>query len=173
MPVHTSRRGVMCALTGFGLAGCGFHPVYGPYGGRESAVLGQIFVPPIPERSGQLLRQALQQRLTAGGGDGAKHFILAVNFGLAADAIGIQQDTSSSRIRYAATASWILRRSDPGQTVVTNGVARGLDGVNITDQQFFAADLEGEAVQRRIADNIASAITVQLAAYFSNHPDLA
>jgi LPS-assembly lipoprotein len=38
--------------------------------------------------------------------------------------------------------------------------------VNIFNEQFFAADLENETVQRRLAEQIADQITIQLAAYF-------
>jgi LPS-assembly lipoprotein len=41
-----------------------------------------------------------------------------------------------------------------------------VDAINIIDEQYFAADLENEAVQRRIAEALASEITIQLAAFF-------
>ena len=49
---------------------------------------------------------------------------------------------------------------------LARGSARAIDGLNILDQQFFAADLENEAVQRRLAEQIADQIVLQLAAYF-------
>ena len=42
-----------------------------------------------------------------------------------------------------------------------------MDGINIFDTQYFAADLENEAVQRRLADALADQITLQLAAFFA------
>ena len=41
-----------------------------------------------------------------------------------------------------------------------------LDGYNIANQQFFAADLDKEAAIRRIAASLADQIVVQVAAYF-------
>jgi hypothetical protein len=41
-----------------------------------------------------------------------------------------------------------------------------VDGLNIFDAQYFAGDLENEAVTRRLADALADQITIQLAAYF-------
>ena len=41
-----------------------------------------------------------------------------------------------------------------------------MDALNIFDTQYFAADLENEAVQRRLAEALADQITMQLAAYF-------
>jgi hypothetical protein len=49
---------------------------------------------------------------------------------------------------------------------LTSGNARALDAVNVFDSQYFAADLETEAEQRRIAENIATQIATRLATYF-------
>ena len=38
--------------------------------------------------------------------------------------------------------------------------------MNIFDSQYFAADLETEAVPRRLADALADQIAIQLAAFF-------
>ena len=38
--------------------------------------------------------------------------------------------------------------------------------MNNLDSQIFAADLENEAIQKRLAEALADQITLQLAAYF-------
>ena len=38
--------------------------------------------------------------------------------------------------------------------------------MNILDSQYFALDLENEAVQKRVAEALADQIAIQLAAYF-------
>lgn len=156
-----------------GLGGCGFQPLYGRYGATGGAVrpeLAAIYVGVMPERQGQLLRQALQQRL-AGSGDGvAKRYELSSGLSIAAEAIGIQQDTSSSRVRYNAIAEWTLRNVDVANTVVTRGSARATDGININNQEYFAADLETSAAYRRLADEVADQIALDLAIYFRTHP---
>ena len=54
-------------------------------------------------------------------------------------------------------ATWTLIGHDDKRTALTSGSARAIDGFNIFDSQYFAADLENEAVQRRIAENMADA----------------
>jgi LPS-assembly lipoprotein len=165
------RRAMMLSL-GTAVAGCGFRPVYAPRPdepGGSQAQLATIRVALMPERSGQLVRQELQARLDHGEAL-AKRYELSVGFSLAADIVGIQQDTTFTRLRYVGTANWTLKRLDPAQTVVTTGLARSLDGINILDQQYFAADLEGETVTRRIAAAVADQITLQLASYFARTP---
>ena len=153
------------------LAGCGFHPLYGSNGsasGGSSHDLAMIDVATIPNRSGQLLRQSLQQRLYGSGDDApAKQYQLSVSLAVTGEAIGEQADSSVTRLRQFGSANWTLKKLDPTQTFVASGLARSLDGVNIIDNQFFAADIEGETVARRMADTLAEQITIQLAAYFS------
>ena len=165
-----TRRGtLMVALL---LPGCGFRPLYGSDGGASGGAthdLAMIDVALIPNRSGQLLRQSLQQRLYGPGDDApAKEYQLSVSLAVAGEAIGEQADSSVTRLRQFGSANWTLKKLDPTQTFVASGLARSLDGVNIIDDQFFAADIEGETVARRMADTLAEQITIQLAAYFSH-----
>ena len=134
---------------------------------RAQHELGLIDVALIPERSGQLLRQALQQRMASPTEAEAKRYELSANFGITGDPIGFQQDSTATRIRVSATSTWSLKRLDTSNTSVTNGIARALDGFNIINGQYFEADLANEATQRRLAEEIADRITLQLAAYFS------
>ena len=154
------------------LPGCGFRPLYGSYdssSGSESRSLAMIDVALIPNRSGQLLRQSLQQRLYGSGDDApAKQYQLLVSLAVTGEAIGEQADSSITRLRQFGSANWTLKKLDSAQTYVASGLARSLDGVNIIDEQFFAADVEGETVARRMADTLAEQITIQLAAYFSH-----
>src|SRR3954469_10916210 len=66
----------ICQLLPFGgaafVAGCGFQPVYMPTAtnkaGPAQREMAAIFVPVIPDRPGQLLRQALQRDLASDSG---------------------------------------------------------------------------------------------------------
>ena len=164
-----SRRAALLGAAG-GLAGCGFHPLYATRNGQSSPAqleLAAIDVGIIPDRPGQLLRQALQARFEGSGMALAKRYALSVSYGVAGDPISVQRDSTPTRLREIGTAQWTLKQLDPASTLVTSGTARSLDGVNIIDQQYFAADLEGEAAQHRLAENIADQITLQLASYFT------
>jgi LPS-assembly lipoprotein len=141
--------------------------------GGASDRFGEIAVDIIPDRQGQLLRQALQQHLDVAGSDQHKKYGLAVIYSVAADAISIQRDSTSTRTRLIASASWTLRNLSSGTSIVTSGSARMLDGYNIIDQQFFAADLENEDAQRRLAESLAGQITLQMAAFFNKNPQRA
>ena len=161
------RRGLVVAAAALAVSGCGFRPLYGTsQGDGPQRELAAIEVALLPDRSGQLLREALQQRFDHGEAV-AKRYVLSVSYGVAGDSISIQRDSTATRVRQVATASWSLKALNPAQTVVTSGTARGLDGVNIIDQQYFAADLEGETATLRLTETIANQIAQQIASFFA------
>lgn len=163
------------AATAGALGGCGFHPLYQRAGsgalGTTSRELAAVSVDIIPDRPGQLLRQALQERLEGSGSGVARRYSLAVDFGISGEGIAIRQDNSVTRIRMIGRAEWTLRAQDPARTVLTRDIARAVDGVNIFNEQFFASDLETEAVQKRIAERLADQMVMQLASYFNRRSD--
>ncbi len=151
------------------LTGCGFQPVYMPTASGKAGVaqreLASVYVPVIPERPGQLLRQALQQRFGDDSGTAAA-YDLRVSYAISGEGIAIETNNIATRVRLTGRASWILVAHDAAATPLTSGNARSLDGLNIYNEQYFAADLETEAVQKRIADAVAQQITDQLAIWF-------
>jgi len=153
---------------------CGFQPLYGEGAGgvpsEAQADLSAITVGLIPERSGQLLRQALQDRFEREGVGVAHRYDLAVAYSIGQEGLSVQPDTSTTYVRVIGNVSWILRAQDPQHTQLSTGSARVFDSYNYIANQFFAADLEFETIQRRLAEEAADRITLQLATYFKRHP---
>ncbi len=164
-----ARRGMLAGLASLGLAGCGFRPLYGSVSDDTGveARLGEINVLLMPERRGQLMRQALVTRLERGGAGVARRYDLAVQFALGSEPIAIERDNSSSRVRLVGTATWTLLAQDAQRRTIVSGSAREVDAFNVINQQFFAAALTSNAVQRRMVDALAEQITTQLAVHFS------
>jgi LPS-assembly lipoprotein len=164
------RRRMLALAAGVTLSGCGFQPVYMPTASGKAGVaqreLAAIQVDIIPDRPGQLLRQALQDRLEMGSSGVARRYELSVAFGISGEGIAIEQNTTVTRLRMIGTATWNLVAQDPGRTRLTSGSAKSVDAINIFDAQYFAADLENETAQRRLAEALADQITLQLATFF-------
>ncbi len=165
---------VVVAVAVLGLPGCGWRPVYGgAHGaatGPASAGLAETSVALIPERSGQLLRQALQSRFDRGTGGIGQRYELAVNgLAISGEPLAIQRDNTTSRVRLVGVAPWTLVSLGPQRRTLTSGQARVIDGYNVINQQYFASDLESEAVQRRMVDALAEQITLRIATYFRQH----
>ena len=165
---HLGRRHALAL--GFALSGCGFQPVYMPTASGKAGVaqreLAAIHVALIPDRPGQELRQALQQRLELSGGDVKQRYDLQVGFSVGGEGIAVLNDNNATRVRLIGTALWTLTAQDSGKTRLSSGFAKAVDAMNILDSQYFALDQENEAVQKRIAESLADQITIQLAAYF-------
>jgi LPS-assembly lipoprotein len=164
-----SRRGALSLGACATLAGCGFEPVYMRTASGEPGPaqrdLAAVSVGIIPDRPGQLLRQALQERFGSDAGDVPARYRLAVSYSIAGQGISILQSSVATRVRMIATANWTLTAADGGQKV-TSGNAKAIDGFDILDQQYFAADLSTEQTQKRLATEIADDITLQLAVFF-------
>jgi LPS-assembly lipoprotein len=165
-----TRRGMLGLAAATLLPGCGFQPVYMPTASGKAGVaqreLAAVFVDVIGERAGQLLRQALQERFEAGGVAASRAYELSVAYGISGEGIGIQPDTSVSRIRLVGEANWSLMAYDPTHSKLVHGRAKATDAFDVINQQLFAADLSGSVAQQRLADAVADQITVQLAAWF-------
>jgi LPS-assembly lipoprotein len=170
---NLGRRAVLPVLAGALMGGCGFKPMYAhaPGGGTGPAMdgLAQITVANIPERSGQILRQSLQERFERSGIGEAHRYDLTVSYTITGEGVAITPDTVTTRLRFVGRASFQLISQDPNRTTLYSGWARSVDGLNTFNQQMFASDLEFETVEQRIADDVADQITQQLAAYFDRH----
>jgi LPS-assembly lipoprotein len=170
------RRGFLGLGLGATLAGCGFQPVYMPTASGKPGVtqreLSAIFVDNITDRPGQLLRQALQERLEQGATDVAQQYELKVDYGIGGEGLGIIiTDNVATYTRLVGLASWYLLSGDATKVLLTRGTARAMDSFNIIDEQYFAADLDNDFATKRIAEQVADQIALQLAAYF-RHRDL-
>jgi LPS-assembly lipoprotein len=164
------RRQLLTLVSGAALSDCGFQPVYMPTASGKAGVaqreLAAVHVNLIPDRPGQLLRQALQQRFELTSSSSTFRYDLSVSFWITGEGIAILPDTNTTRIRSIGNANWTLTAQDPGKTRLSSGSAKAANAINIFDTQYFAADLENETIQRQLADALADQITLQLAAYF-------
>ncbi|MDE2581789.1 MAG: hypothetical protein KGL52_09155 [Rhodospirillales bacterium] len=164
------RRALFGLLAAAPLAGCGFQPVYMPTAsgapGPAARELATIHVALIPDRPGQLLRQALQQRLHGADASTPRRYTLTVTYWISGQGIGILPGTIATRIRMIGNANWVLSRNDPAHSRVASGYSRALDAVNVFDQQYFASDLETSTVYHHLANEIADQITLRLASLF-------
>lgn len=159
-----------------GLAGCSLHPVYapnafgnGPAGGPSiQSQLRQVAVPVLPDRSGQLLQQALESRLEAGELPDATRYNLSVSFNISQTALGIQGDSTTTYARFIATVPWSLTsQDDPTHKVLISSTAQAADSLNAFDNQPFGQELETSTVNQRLANAIADQIVISLAHYFT------
>jgi LPS-assembly lipoprotein len=154
------------------LGGCGFTPLYGQSGDSTvAAKLDTIQVQNIPERTGQMLRLALETQLHADGAPTEQIYSLAVSYGLGIGNAGEQQDSSYTRERFSGTAHWALTPVGAPGRPLAQGTVTTQDALNVINEQYFALQLETTTVQQQVANQLAAQITAQVAAYFKTHPN--
>jgi LPS-assembly lipoprotein len=158
----------LCALTA-----CGFTPLYGDNSSDANVEqkMDEVSVGIIPDRTGQLLRQSLQDQLEVAGAPTQQLYLLSVSYSIISQATGIQEDTSATRERFTASASWALAPIGNPFKPLAKGGASTEDALNIIDQQYFQITLETNTVNQQLANEIAAQISAQVAAYFKTHPN--
>ena len=154
------------------LAGCGFSPLYANGGGSQTLPqqLAEVQVLNIPERPGQMLRQAIEDQFYTAGPPTVQRYALAVSYGISTQGIGIQSDTSVTRNRFIAVASWSLVPVGAPAKPLAAGTATPENAENVIDQQYFALTLETTTIDQQLANTLAQQIATQVAAYFRTHP---
>jgi LPS-assembly lipoprotein len=164
----SSRRALIALGLPLLAGGCGFRPMHAQRGLQEDAqvaeALAAVKVGLITERQGQLLRRRLEQGLAPNGrGTVAAKYDLRVGLGYAAEIQGFRRDGSPSRVRFTGTASWFLFDVGTPPQEIARGTERASDAYDIPDNQFFAADVARDTMERQLIEQLAQQILERLA----------
>ncbi|MGE3689794.1 MAG: LPS assembly lipoprotein LptE [Novosphingobium sp.] len=144
------------------LAGCGLQPMYA--GGGNGAVargLADIQVPPIEGKAGWLVRNALVDRLGAGGG---ARYRLDVRLDDRLEGLGLLSDDTIGRERRTLRARYQLVDLSSGAVVLdaTAGSDAGIDVVSSEYATIAGENTALENLSRDIADRIVTRLSLQM-----------
>jgi len=144
------------------LAGCGFQPLLGRQTGASvTDNLAAIRVAPIPDRSGQLLRNALLDSLTPRGAAAvAAQYTLSIRLQEPRQTIALRRDDVISRSSYAAVATFDL--VDRQGRKIATGTSTFTTDYEITVSEY-ATRASLEDARSRVLVLIADDIRNQLA----------
>jgi LPS-assembly lipoprotein len=149
-------------------ASCGYQPLYGERGAAgESAAadLATVRIVPIAERGGQMLYNALLDRLNPAGRPGSPRFVLEVRLSEGSQSIGVRRDEIATRANLLQTARFELRDAQ-SDVVLFRGAAEATMSYNIVQQRYASLVAEGDARQRGV-DLLADDIRLQIALYMN------
>ncbi len=146
------------------LSACGLQPLYS--GGASSGVaqgLSAVDVPAIPGRDGWLVRNALQERLGAGG-DASPRYRLDVRLDDALEALGVLNDDTISRERRILRSRYQLIDLVTGEILLdaTAGSDAGIDVVSSEYATIAAEQRALENLARDVADRMVRRIALTL-----------
>lgn len=149
----------------FSLSACGFQPLLAErINGAVTDDLALIRVLPIADRSGQILRNHLEDSLRGGRRISVDtRYTLAVTLSEPRQEIAIRRDESASRVAFSATATFVLR--DSAGNALFGGSSSSSSTFEATNSEF--ASIAGQRSARdRAIDEISADIRQQLASYF-------
>lgn len=149
----------LCAML---LAGCGFQPLLGRQSGSGSVSdeLASIRIAPIPDRSGQLLRNALLDSLTPRGAAVTPQYALTIRLQEPRQTIALRRDDVISRSSYSAVATFDL--VDRQNRKIATGTSSFTTDYEITVSEY-ATRSSLEDARSRVLALIADDIRNQLA----------
>lgn len=143
------------------LSGCNLQPLYA--GGSKGAVASSLMnveVAPIPGQAGWLMRNALNDRLSAGG-SGEKRYRLEVELDDQLTGFGVRTDNAVTRERRTLRARYKLV---DGSTVVVDATAGSDAGIDVVSSEYATIAAEQTALEN-LTNEIADQIVTRLALY--------
>ena len=162
------RRALLSMLVpALALSGCGFQPLYGSRSAGGAATLpemAQIYIAPIPDRSGQLLRNELRDRLTPTGLPDKPRWRLDVSLKETKTDLVILRDATATFAKYVGVAQWVLIDTASDAPAARGQVTRRAS-YSISSSEFASLQAEEDA-RRRVVTEIAEDIRLRLGLYF-------
>jgi LPS-assembly lipoprotein len=154
------------------LSACGFSPLYGEHSQSASVVsqLALIKVPPINDRTGQLVRIELTDRLTPTQAGSPAAYLLPVTLTETRQNLAVRKDATATRANLVIRAAFRLLRISDG-VELTSGIIRSVNSYDIVDSNYATLAAESDA-RRRGAKDVADGIVNRLAIFIfsSQHP---
>jgi LPS-assembly lipoprotein len=154
---------IAAAMLSLGLAGCGFHPMYGS---ALAPQLSTIYVEPIPERDGYELRNSLIDLLQSDGVAAGKAYRLKVNLNESQQGIALQNDATITRYNNKLDARYTL--SDARGNLLTSGSQTELSAYNVVNSPYATLVAEQDS-SKRAAQDMAERIRLDLGVWFRQH----
>ena len=159
------RRSIALLPLALLLSACGLKPMYA--GGGSGAVaqgLSAINVAPIEGRGGWLVRNALVDRLGAGGASGAAQYRLDVRLDDRLEGLGLLSDDTIGRERRTLRARYQLVDLTSGRIVLdaTAGSDAGIDVVSSEYATIAAENSALENLSRDVVDRIVTTLSLKL-----------
>jgi LPS-assembly lipoprotein len=147
------------------LAGCGFEPLHRDAGqGSAAQALATIRIDPIADRSGQVLRNYLLDRLTPRGVPAAAEYVLRVRLQEPRQTLALRRDDVISRVGYTATARFDL--FDASGRRVFGGSSSYTTDYEVTNSEF-ATNVSAQNARDRVLELVGEDIRNQLAVHLS------
>jgi LPS-assembly lipoprotein len=126
--------------------------------------MAAIRIDPIADRSGQILRNYLLDRITPQGTPSRAEYVLRVRLQEPRQTLALRRDDVISRVGFSATATFEL--ADASGRRVFNGVSSYTTDYEVTNSEF-ATLASAQNARDRLLELVGDDIHNQLAVYFT------
>ncbi|MFZ2997858.1 LPS assembly lipoprotein LptE [Sphingobium sp.] len=148
------------------LSACGLRPVYGGGGhGVVAQTLGNVEVAPIEGKGGWLVRNALNDRLSAMSKGSGPRYRLVVKLDDQIAGFGLRADAAVTRERRTLRARYQLLDEATGVQLLDDSAGSDA-GIDVTSSEYATIAAEDTALER-LSQTIADQIVARLASYAS------
>lgn len=146
------------------LSACGLRPVYGGGGhGAVAQALSNVEVAPIEGKAGWLVRNALNDRLSAMQSGSGPRYRLVVKLDDNIAGLGLRADAAITRERRTLRARYQLVDEATGAQILDD--TAGSDaGIDVTSSEYATIAAEDTALER-LSQTVADQIITRLALY--------
>ena len=145
------------------LSGCGLQPLYsGGSAGPVVTTLQSVSVDPIEGKSGWLVRNALNDRLSASGNT-ASRYRLVVKLDDQIEGFGVRADDTITRERRSLKARYQLIDNETNQAVL-DATAGSDAGIDVVSSEYATIAGENTALEN-LSQKIAAQIVTRLSLY--------
>ena len=162
--MRVAQTFALALVASLALAGCGLTPMYAGGGsGTVAQGLAAVEVPAIEGRAGWLVRNALKDRLSAGG-TASPRYRLDVRLDDQLDALGVLRNDTVSRERRTLRARYQL--VDTASDAVLLDATAGSDaGIDVGSSEYATIAAEQTALEnlaKEVADRIVTRVALTL-----------
>lgn len=158
------------------LSSCGFRPLHGQYSAGENpgatATLSTVYIKPIQDRSGQMMRTALERRLSPNGQQAAQQYRLSITLTESLSQLAVEQNAFATRANLILTANYSLERAQDNFQF-PSGASTAVASYNILASKYATRSAEQNARERAIetlANDLRTRIAILLSAPVASSP---
>lgn len=163
---------ILACLSLFLLVACGFQPLYAS---RENLLpkqdvaitteLAKIYVKPIENRIGMIMRQELRDLLSPQGTKNLEYTLSVVNQRKLISEQGIRTDNIPTRITIGYETKYVLRK---GNEILFSDVASAQSSYNVLSNAY-STDTSEKKVEERLILLIAKDVALRITVFFKEY----
>jgi LPS-assembly lipoprotein len=163
---NPSRRALGAAIAAaLALGACGFEPLHRTTArGSAADSLAAIRIDPIADRSGQILRNYLLDRLSPRGTLARPEYVLRVQLQEPRQTLALRRDDVISRVGYSAAANFHL--ADAAGRRIFTGTSSFTTDYEVTNSEF-ATLISAQNARDRVLELVGDDIRNQLAVFLT------